>query len=55
MNRAVDTRARAAASGMPLLEVQGLAVDFITTDGPVHAVESADLTLAAGETVAIVG
>ncbi|WP_282214325.1 ABC transporter ATP-binding protein [Microbacterium luteolum] len=39
----------------PLLSVQGLAVDFATMDGVVHAVEGVDLEIAAGETVAIVG
>ncbi|MGM7668976.1 ABC transporter ATP-binding protein [Microbacterium sp. A93] len=42
-------------SSTPLLSVQGLAVDFSTLDGPVHAVEGVDLEISAGETVAIVG
>lgn len=42
-------------STAPLLSVQGLAVDFATMDGVVHAVEGVDLDIAAGETVAIVG
>src|SRR6478609_11123770 len=42
-------------STAPLLSVQGLAVDFATMDGVVHAVEGVDLEIAAGETVAIVG
>ncbi|WP_341975821.1 ABC transporter ATP-binding protein [Microbacterium sp. LTA6] len=42
-------------SGAPLLSVEGLAVDFSTMDGVVHAVEAVDLEIAAGETVAIVG
>ncbi|MGF6824015.1 peptide/nickel transport system ATP-binding protein [Microbacterium sp. ZKA21] len=39
----------------PLLQVDGLTVDFTTTDGVVHAVEGVDLEIAAGQTVAIVG
>jgi peptide/nickel transport system ATP-binding protein len=39
----------------PLLSVAGLAVDFATLDGVVHAVEGVDLEIAEGETVAIVG
>lgn len=39
----------------PLLTVQGLAVDFATMDGVVHAVEGVDLEISPGETVAIVG
>ena len=42
-------------SGAPLLSVQGLAVDFATMDGVVHAVEGVDLEIAPGQTVAIVG
>nr|WP_314846038.1 ABC transporter ATP-binding protein [uncultured Microbacterium sp.] len=42
-------------SDAPLLSVEGLAVDFATMDGVVHAVEGVDLEIAAGETVAIVG
>lgn len=42
-------------SAEPLLSVQGLAVDFATMDGVVHAVEGVDLEMRAGETVAIVG
>ncbi|MDF2562632.1 MAG: transporter ATP-binding protein [Microbacterium sp.] len=39
----------------PLLSVRGLAVDFATMDGVVHAVEGVDLEIRPGETVAIVG
>ena len=39
----------------PLLKVRGLAVDFQTTDGVVHAVEDVDIDILPGETVAIVG
>ena len=48
----------AKESGMadePLLSVEGLAVDFATMDGVVHAVEGVDLEIRPGETVAIVG
>jgi peptide/nickel transport system ATP-binding protein len=55
-----DERGASAAkenqmSGAPLLSVQGLAVDFATMDGVVHAVEGVDLDIRPGETVAIVG
>jgi peptide/nickel transport system ATP-binding protein len=42
-------------AGTPLLQVRDVAVEFQTIDGPVRAVESVDLDLAAGETLAIVG
>ena len=38
-----------------ILEVRGLDVRFATPDGEVHAVRNLDFTVAAGETVAIVG
>ncbi|CAN7182582.1 ABC transporter ATP-binding protein [Microbacterium sp. LjRoot45] len=43
------------AAATPLLQVRDMAVDFRTVGGVVHAVEAADLEIAAGETVAIVG
>jgi peptide/nickel transport system ATP-binding protein len=59
MNARDESAVRAAKenqmSAAPLLSVQGLAVDFATMDGVVHAVEGVDLEIAAGETVAIVG
>ena len=39
----------------PLIEVDGLTVQFPTEDGPVTAVEDLGFTIAAGETVAVVG
>lgn len=42
-------------AGTPLLQVRDVAVEFQTLDGPVHAVQSVDLDLAAGQTLAIVG
>ncbi|WP_406246457.1 ABC transporter ATP-binding protein [Microbacterium sp. M] len=42
-------------NAQPLLQVEGLTVDFTTMDGVVHAVEGVDLEIAAGQTVAIVG
>lgn len=40
---------------MPLLDVQGLRVEFRTQRGAVHAVNGVDLTLQAGQTVGLVG
>jgi peptide/nickel transport system ATP-binding protein len=45
----------AQKTSTPLLSVEGLAVDFHTLDGVVHAVEGVDLTISEGQTVAIVG
>ena len=59
MNARDDGAMRAAKENQmstePLLSVQGLAVDFATMDGVVHAVEGVDLEIRPGETVAIVG
>jgi oligopeptide transport system ATP-binding protein len=40
---------------VPLLDVQGLRVEFRTQRGAVHAVNGVDLTLQAGQTVGLVG
>ncbi|HEX9770117.1 MAG TPA: ABC transporter ATP-binding protein [Kiloniellales bacterium] len=45
----------ASPRGDPVLEIEGLDVRFDTPDGEVHAVRAADLTVSAGETLAIVG
>ena len=39
----------------PLLELRGLAVDFATDDGTVHAVDGLDLALGRGRTLGLVG
>jgi len=39
----------------PILEIKGLDVRFATPDGEVHAVRGMDLSVNAGETIAIVG
>jgi len=39
----------------PVLQIEGLEVDFRTKDGVVHAVRGVDLALAAGEVLGIVG
>ena len=46
------SRASAAA---PLLQAEGLAVEFDTDDGPVAAVRGVDLSLAEGEVLGLVG
>jgi oligopeptide/dipeptide ABC transporter ATP-binding protein len=43
------------SAGRPLLEIRGLRVSFRTDAGPVPAVRGVDLSLAAGETLALVG
>jgi oligopeptide/dipeptide ABC transporter ATP-binding protein len=40
---------------MPLLEIKNLQLDFVTHDGSARAVDGVSLTLAAGETVCLVG
>ena len=42
-------------STLPLLDVRGLTVEFVTRNGTVTAVRGIDLTVAKGETVGIVG
>ncbi|MQA96252.1 MAG: ATP-binding cassette domain-containing protein [Streptosporangiales bacterium] len=50
------TGARTAPNGDgPLLDITGLAVDFDTEDGVVHAVKGVDLSLGAGEILALCG
>ena len=39
----------------PLLDIRSLAISFNTSNGPVNAVQDANLTVLPGETVAIVG
>ena len=43
------------ADAAPLLRVDGLAVDFLTRAGPVHAVRGIDFSVGVGETIGIVG
>ena len=45
----------ASGHGPPLLEVEGLAVDFFTERGPVRVVDEVGFTLAEGETFGLVG
>ncbi|MCR4283418.1 MAG: dipeptide ABC transporter ATP-binding protein [Bauldia sp.] len=49
------TVAAQSADGGPVLEFRGLDVRFATPDGEVHAVRGIDMTVMAGETVAVVG
>ena len=39
----------------PVLEIDGLCVEFATDDGPVRAVDGVSIALAPGERVAVVG
>jgi oligopeptide transport system ATP-binding protein len=50
----IDREAQATPTG-PVLEVEDLAVEFHTRDGVVHAVDGVTYTVAAGETLAILG
>ncbi len=52
---APDTRTAAAPAGRALLEVDGLTVRFRLRDTVVHAVTDLDLTVRAGELLAVVG
>jgi peptide/nickel transport system ATP-binding protein len=45
----------ASPDRQPLLEIRGLKVHFATDDGKVHAVDGIDLSIAAGETLGVVG
>lgn len=45
----------APVRGRPLLEIEGLRIDFGPTDAPLSAVKHADLQVGAGEIVGIVG
>jgi peptide/nickel transport system ATP-binding protein len=49
------TIVRTDLGGLPLLDVQGLTVEFATRRGVVRAVEKIDLSVAKGETLGIVG
>ena len=42
-------------TAVPLLEIKNLTVEFATRRGTVQAVKSIDVSVAKGETVAIVG
>lgn len=44
-----------ATEPAPLLDIRSLAISFNTSNGPVNAVQDANLTVLPGETVAIVG
>ncbi len=54
-NGALPNGAAAAGGGGPLLEIADLKVNFFTADGIARAVDGLDLTVAAGETVGLVG
>ncbi len=50
-----DEPAAAPAAGAPLLEIADLRVSFTTREGVARAVDGVDVTVAAGETVGLVG
>ncbi|GAA5229879.1 ABC transporter ATP-binding protein [Arthrobacter cryoconiti] len=52
--KSVDSKT-ARDADTPLLEIRDLAITFDTSNGPVHAVRNAHLSIMPGETVAIVG
>ena len=47
--------ARGAHERAPLLEIDGLTVDYATPNGPLRAVNGTSLQVAQGETLALVG
>jgi oligopeptide transport system ATP-binding protein len=53
--RAIDERSSRGPDDGPVLEVEGLTVEFDTDDGVLHAVTDVSYTLARGETLAIIG
>jgi len=50
-----STAQNPATEPAPLLDIRSLAISFNTSNGPVNAVQDANLTVLPGETVAIVG
>lgn len=51
----MDSRDRAAGEGAPLLEVSGVRKSYATPQGDVAVLRGVDLTLAAGESLALLG
>jgi NitT/TauT family transport system ATP-binding protein len=52
---AVSARASAVSKGKPLLEVERVTKRFITSDGPITAVDDVSFSVAPGEFVSIIG